>query len=147
MKASTFFTKEEQSRIRNAIIEAEKSSSGEIRVHIETGITGEVLDRAAWIFKKIGMHRTKDRSGVLIYLALKNRKFAIIGDRGINEAVREDFWDEVKAKMEDNFSNNKFTEGLEEGIRLTGLKLREFFLRESNDINELPDDISFDDRS
>jgi len=93
------------------------------------------------------LHRTKDRNGVLFYLALNNRKFAIIGDGGINEVVHEDFWDEVKAKLEDNFSNNKFSEGLEEGIRLTGIKLREYFPRERDDINELTDEISFDDRS
>ena len=145
MKASTFFTREQQSLIRNVIKEAEESTSGEIRVHIETGIEGEVLDRAAWIFKKIGMHKTKDRNGVLFYLALNNRKFAIIGDTGINAKVPDDFWDEVKLKIEKNFSTEKFTEGLAEGIRIAGLKLKEYFPREKGDINELPDDISFAD--
>ncbi|MBN1387167.1 MAG: TPM domain-containing protein [Bacteroidales bacterium] len=145
MKASTFLTKEQQSLIRNAIIEAEESTSGEIRVHIETGIEGEVLDRAAWIFKKIGMHKTEDRNGVLFYLALNNREFAIIGDAGINAKVKGDFWDEVKIKLEKNFSTEKFTEGLAEGILMTGLKLKEYFPREKNDINELPDEISFED--
>ena len=145
MKASTFFTREQQSLIRNVIKEAEESTSGEIRVHIETGIEGEVLDRAAWIFKKIGMHKTKDRNGVLFYLALNNRKFAIIGDAGINAKVPDDFWDEVKLKIEMNFSTEKFTEGLSEGIRIAGLKLKEYFPREKGDINELPDDISFVD--
>lgn len=145
MKASTFLTKEQQSLIRNAIIEAEESTSGEIRVHIETGIEGEVLDRAAWIFEKIGMHKTKDKNGVLFYLALNNKKFAIIGDGGVNAKVPEDFWNEVKIKLEKNFSNKKFTEGLAEGILMTGLKLKEYFPREKIDINELPDDISFED--
>ena len=145
MKASTFLTKEQQSLIRNAIIEAEESTSGEIRVHIETSIEGEVLDRAAWIFEKIGMHKTKDRNGVLFYLALNNRKFAVIGDSGINAKVSENFWDEVKIELEKNFSDKKFTEGLAEGILMTGLKLKEYFPREKTDINELPDDISFED--
>ncbi len=145
MKASTFLTKEQQSLIRNAIIEAEESSSGEIRVHIETVVEGKVLDRAAWIFKKIGMHKTEDRNGVLFYLALNNRKFAIIGDSGINAKVPEDFWDEVKIILEKNFSIQKFTEGLTEGILMTGLKLKEFFPYKKRDINELPDEISFED--
>lgn len=145
MKASTFFTKEQQSSICKAINEAEKSTSGEIRVHMETGIEGKILDRAAWIFKRIGMHKTEDRNGVLFYLALNNRKFAVIGDAGINEKVPDDFWDEVKIKVEDNFSTGKFAEGLAEGIRMTGLKLKEYFPREKDDINELPDEISFDD--
>jgi len=145
MKASTFFTKDQQSLIRNSIKEAEKSTSGEIRVHIETGIKGEVLDRAAWIFKKTGMHKTKERNGVLFYLALNNRKFAIIGDAGINAKVPDDFWDEVKIKIETNFSTEKFTEGLAEGIRMTGLKLKEYYPHEKSDINELPDEISFED--
>lgn len=145
MKASTFFTREEQSRIREAIIEAEKASSGEIRVHIETAMEGEVLDRAAWIFKKIGMHRTIERNGVLFYLALDNRQYAIIGDRGINVVVPEGFWDEVKEILSLKFNNGNFTEGLVEGIRITGSKLKEHFPRSENDINELTDEISFDD--
>ncbi|MGI6322932.1 MAG: TPM domain-containing protein [Bacteroidales bacterium] len=145
MKASTFFTREQQDLIRQAIIKAEDSTSGEIRVHIETGIEGDVLDRAAWIFRKIGMHHTKERNGVLFYMALVNRKFAVIGDRGINEKVPDGFWDEIRAVIEKNFSSERFTDGLTEGIQIAGLKLKEYFPREKTDINELPDDISFDD--
>ena len=75
MKASSFFTKEQQAHIREAITEAEKETSGEIRVHIETRLSGDILDRASWIFKRIGMHQTKERNGVLFYLAVRNRKF------------------------------------------------------------------------
>lgn len=145
MKASTFFSKEQQDLIRQAIIEAEESTSGEIRVHIETGIEGDVLDRAAWIFKKIGMHRTRERNGVLFYLALNNRRFAVIGDGGINKKVPDGFWDDVKAVVEKNFNNGQFVDGLKEGILMAGSKLKEHFPHEKTDINELPDDISFDD--
>lgn len=145
MKASTFFSKEQQDLIRRAIIEAEESTSGEIRVHIERGIEGDVLDRAAWIFKKIGMLRTRERNGVLFYLALINRKFAVIGDGGINSKVPDNFWDDVKAVVEKNFINGQFADGLREGILMTGSKLKEHFPHEKTDINELPDDISFDD--
>ena len=114
-------------------------------MHIETGIEGDVLDRAAWIFKKIGMHRTRERNGVLFYLALINRKFAVIGDGGINTKVPDGFWDDVKAVLEKNFNKGQFTDGLKEGILMAGSKLKEHFPHEKTDINELPDDISFDD--
>ena len=145
MKASSFFTREQQDQIRAAIKEAEETTSGEIRVHIETSVAGNVLDRAAWMFKRIGMHNTSERNGVLYYLAVTNRKFAVIGDEGINAMVKAGFWDEVKSMLEKHFNDGKFTEGLVKGILLTGLQLKEHFPHRKNDINELPDDISFDD--
>ena len=145
IKASTFFTKEQQTLIRNAIKEAEASTSGEIRVHIETSLSEDVLDRAAWIFNKIGMHRTEERNGVLFYLAVGNRKFAVIGDGGINARVPDEFWNDIRSVIEKYFSEEKFAEGLVEGIIMTGSQLKEYFPHKASDINELPDDISFDD--
>ncbi len=145
MKASSFFTKEQQAEILTAIREAEDTTSGEIRAHIETRIKGDVLDRAAWIFKKINMHKTSERNGVLFYLAVTNRKFAIIGDKEINAKVPEGFWDRIKETMEKHFREGKFTEGLVKGILMAGLQLKEHFPYQKDDINELPDDISFDD--
>jgi uncharacterized membrane protein len=92
--ASSFFTKEEQAKVLSAVKEAEGETSGEIRVHIETRCSGDVLDRAAWVFGKLGMHKTALRNGVLFYLAVEDRKFAIIGDAGINAKVPIDFWDD-----------------------------------------------------
>ncbi|MBI5009345.1 MAG: TPM domain-containing protein [Bacteroidia bacterium] len=89
MNASSFFSKEQQSHLLAAVKEAEKSTSGEIRVHIETNCSEDVLDRAAWIFNKLKMHNTADRNGVLFYLAVTDRKFAVIGDGGINAVVPE----------------------------------------------------------
>lgn len=145
MKASEFFTKEQQEQIRDAIREAEDLTSGEIRVHIETKTSGNVLDRAAWIFKRIGMHGTAERNGVLFYLAVTNRKFAVIGDQGINSKVAEDFWDDIKATVKKYFSEGRFAEGLVNGISMTGSQLKVHFPFRKNDVNELPDDISFDD--
>lgn len=145
MKASPFFTKEQQAHIRAAIKEAEEATSGEIRVHIETRLSGDVLDRAAWIFEKIGMYKTANRNAVLFYLAVTNRKFAIIGDRGINAVVPKGFWDEIKILMGKEFSEGNFTQGLIRGIKMAGLQLKEHFPHQPNDVNELPDDISFDD--
>lgn len=144
MKASTFFTPDQQATIIRAIAEAEHSTSGEIRVHVETSCKVNVLDEAAWLFKKVGMHRTADRNGVLIYLALKERNFAIIGDSGINAVVPAGFWDCIRDHMQHRFSEGLFAEGLAEGVLMAGEKLREHFPRSKDDVNELPDAISFD---
>ena len=144
VKASTFFTKEQQDQIRDAIKQAEVETSGEIRVHIETSLSGSVLDRAAWIFHTIGMHTTDNHNGVLFYLAVRNREYAVIGDGGINEKVPEDFWDNIKDTMHLHFEKSDFTLGLIEGIKMTGSKLSEHFPRQKNDVNELSDEISFD---
>ena len=145
MKASKFFTKSQQADILAAVREAENNSSGEIRVHIETYCPEDVLDRAAWIFRKLGMHKTAERNGVLFYLAVKDRKFAVIGDAGINSKVPEGFWDDVRELMQNKFREGKFTEGLAEGIILSGEHLKKHFPHRMDDVNELPDDISFDE--
>jgi len=144
MNASSFFTKEQQAQILASVKEAEKETSGEIRVHIETSFTGEVLDRAAWVFNKLGMHKTADRNGVLFYLAVNDKKFAIIGDAGINAKVPPGFWDDISQLLQKNFRESKFTEGLSEGIFLAGEHLKTHFPYSKDDKNELPDDISFD---
>ena len=144
MKASSFFSKEQQAQILASVREAEKETSGEIRVHIETYLTGDVLDRAAWIFKKLGMHKTAERNGVLFYLAVRDRKFAIIGDAGINAKVSDGFWDEISLLLQKNFKESKFTEGLSEGIVLAGKQLKTHFPYSKDDVNELSDEISFD---
>lgn len=143
MKASSFFTKEQQAQILASVKEAENATSGEIRVHIETSFKGDVLDRAAWVFKKLGMHKTAERNGVLFYLAVSDRKFAIIGDAGINAKVTSTFWDEVSLLLQKNFKEGKFTEGLSEGIIHAGLQLKTYFPHRIDDVNELPDEISF----
>lgn len=141
--AKNFFSSGDQSAILKAIADAEKNTSGEIRIHIENSFSGDVLDQASFIFKKLKMHETDQRNGVLIYLAIKNRQFAIIGDAGINARVPEGFWDHIKEMMAENFSQNRFMEGLTEAVRMTGEQLKEHFPYLKNDINELPDDISF----
>jgi len=144
VKASSFFTEEQQATILASVREAEDATSGEIGVHIETSFKGDVLDRAAWVFGKLGMHKTALRNGVLFYLAVVDRKFAIIGDAGINAKVPEDFWDSIKELLLKNFKEGNFTEGLSEGIILAGEQLKTHFPHQKNDVNELPDDISFD---
>ncbi len=143
MNASSFFTAGEQSRLLASINEAEKETSGEIRIHIDTTCKEEVLDRAAWMFKKLGMEKTADRNGVLFYLAVKDRKYAILGDAGINAKVPEGFWDCISELLARNFKEGKFTEGLSEGILLAGKQLKKHFPFKKGDINELTDELSF----
>jgi uncharacterized membrane protein len=144
MKASSFFNREQQANILSSVREAEMATSGEIRVHIETTCREDVLDRAAWVFKKLGMHKTAERNGVLFYLAVSDKKFAIIGDAGINAKVPEGFWDEISSLLKKNFREGKFTEGLSQGIVLAGTQLKSHFPRSKDDVNELSDEISFD---
>lgn len=143
MTADKFFSKLEQADIESAIKEAELNTSGEVRVHIENKLKGDVLDRAAYIFKTLEMHRTKERNGVLFYLAVESKKFAILGDAGINIKVPDNFWDNIKEKMAENFKHNEFTEGLITGIVLTGEQLKKHFPYQEDDVNELTDEISF----
>ena len=103
----------------------------------------DVLDRAAWLFKKLGMDKTAERNGVLFYLAVNDRKFAIIGDAGINSKVLVGFWDEISELLGKNFREGKFTEGLSEGIIMAGNQLKKYFPCYEDDVNELSDEISF----
>ncbi len=143
--AKEFFTREQKEDIRQAILNAELDTSGEIRVHIETRCSGDVMDRAAYIFEKMGMQKTDRRNGVLFYLAVKNRRFAVIGDKGINASVPEDFWDEITHMLLNHFREGHFTEGLIEGITKVGIKLKKHFPHQTGDVNELPDEVSFGD--
>jgi uncharacterized membrane protein len=101
------------------------------------------MNRAVYIFKKLGMHKTELRNGVLFYLAINDHKFAILGDAGINQVVPDDFWDEIKKSMLDFFSEKQFSEGLSRGIKMAGEQLKKHFPYQEDDINELSDEISF----
>jgi len=138
-----FFTEKEKKQIIDAIKAAELNTSGEIRFHIENKLKGDLMDRAAFIFDKLEMQKTSERNGVLFYLAVKSHKFAILGDLGINKVVPNDFWDEIKDKMQVHFKKKEFSHGIIEGIKMAGEKLKEYFPYQSDDINELSDDISY----
>jgi uncharacterized membrane protein len=143
MKSRDFFSKDDQKKIEHAVKQAEHKTSGEIRVHIDLRCKLDVLDAAAKVFSTLGMHKTKLRNGVLIYLALEDKKFAIIGDAGINEKVPANFWDNIKNDMLEHFRKAEFTAGLIHGITMTGTQLKQHFPHEKDDVNELPDEISF----
>jgi uncharacterized membrane protein len=141
--AKDLFNEAQQKAIVDSIKAAELNTSGEVQVHIENTCKKEVMDRATEVFASLNMHKTKLRNGVLFYLAVKDKKFAILGDAGINAAVAPDFWESIKIAMQGEFRQGKFTEGLCEGIRRAGEQLKSHFPYQSDDINELPDDISF----
>jgi uncharacterized membrane protein len=141
--AKTFFTATEQAEIKAAIEAAERQTSGEIRVHLEAHTRKPVLERAREVFAQLKMHETELKNGVLIYFAVSDHNFAIYAGQGIHEAVPDGFWDSIALHMRDLFKEGRFLVGLTEGIGLIGEKLQEFFPYQTDDINELPDDISY----
>jgi len=144
--AKYFFSPEEKEKITDAIRRAEDKTSGEIRVHLEERCPGgDPWARALKVFAKLGMHRTELHNGVLFYLAVKDRKFAIVADEGINRTVEEGFWDQIKAVMEEKFKKGDFLGGLVTGISMAGEKLKKAFPVSEDDINELSDEISFNE--
>lgn len=143
MSEPRFLTKEDEKAIVTAIEDAEMCSSGEIRVHIEDHCKIDPLDRAAFIFAKLGMHKTQLRNGVLFYIAHKDHKLAILGDAGINSLVPDHFWNDIKETMIPLFKENRHVEGICEGVRMAGEKLKAFFPYQSNDKNELSNEISY----
>lgn len=143
MGASKLFTTEQKQQIENAIKKAELNTSGEIRVHIEPSCNIDVLDRASEVFAQLKMHKTELRNGVLFYVSIKDRKYAILGDAGINTKTPDDFWDKIKTEMLELFKNNDISGGLERGILMAGEQLKAHFPHQKDDINELSDEISF----
>ncbi len=138
------FTPEQQHQIMEAIREAELATSGEVRLHVEAKCPeGDPVKRAIEVFAHLGMHQTREQNGVLFYLAVDDRKFAVIGDKGINEKVPAGFWDSTKDLLRHHFRQGQLTDGLCRGIVEAGLQLKAFFPRQDDDVNELPDDISF----
>lgn len=141
--AQNILNREEDQRIVEAIKTAERNTSGEIKVHIENHCKGDVEERSIVVFNKLKLNKTKLRNGVLIYIAIKDHKFAILGDEGINQVVEENFWSDVKDMMAAKFREGLFEEGLEAGILRCGEKLKTYFPYQNDDINEISDEISY----
>lgn len=141
--AKTFFTETEQQQIVEAIRQAELNTSGEIRVHIEPDCRVNPYDRAKEVFEKLGMHATEQKNGVLFYVAYADHKFAILGDQGIHERVQQNFWDTEKELLLKHFKEEKYAAGLCKAIADAGEKLRQHFPYQSNDTDELSNEISY----
>lgn len=142
----SLFTTQEQELIANTITEAEKATSGEIRVAVEKHCKGSAFDRATEYFAELGMDKTALHNGVLIYLAHEDHKFAIIGDRGIDSVVPDDFWETTQIAMKAHFLSGNLAEGIVAGIALAGEKLALYFPYQNGDVNELPNEIIFIDQ-
>ena len=138
------FSTEEQDRIVQAISVAEAKTSGEIRLVIDKKLVADsALDAAVFYFEELEMHKTGLRNGVLIYLAVEDHAFAIIGDRGLDTKVEANFWDETKELMVSFFRRDGIVEGIIAGIHDVGEQLQKYYPRGIDDVNELPDDIYF----
>ncbi|HOO83309.1 MAG TPA: TPM domain-containing protein [Prolixibacteraceae bacterium] len=140
---SKFFNEEEKKQIAEAIQTAELNTSGEIRLHVESKCADNELDRAAYWFAELKMHKTEQRNGVLFYLAIDDKKLAILGDIGINAKVENGFWDATRDLIIGFFKEGKYAMGLTTGIIQAGLQLQKHFPYQTDDVNELADEISY----
>ena len=143
VKSEAFLTKKEEEEIVEAIRQAERTTSGEIRVHLEPS-TGDldIFDRAMEVFHALKMDNTKQANGVLIYVAVEDRNFVIFGDKGINDVVPDDFWESTKDLIVSHFKKNHYKDGLVDGILKAGEQLQKHFPWDEEDTNELSDQIS-----
>lgn len=140
---SSSISETDQTRIHDAVLHAEKLTSGEIRICIEDTCPLDVLDRSAFIFKKLAIHETKERNGILIYISIKDRKYAIIGDAGIHVHVKQEFWDQLGLEMVSYFKEGKISDGIIHAVHRAGEKLSSYFPFHGEDKNELSNDIYF----
>ncbi|QAA82821.1 TPM domain-containing protein [Aequorivita sp. H23M31] len=150
-KVDDFLSVDDQAAVIGAIRMAEKNTSGEIRIHLEAHTNPEgtkenekrdALDRAEEVFNMLNMQNTKESNGVLIYVAVEDRTLVIMGDKGINDRVGQDFWESTKDIMINHFKDGEMKMGLVNGILKAGEQLKKYFPYRKDDINELPDDIS-----
>jgi uncharacterized membrane protein len=145
-----FFSGEEQQSIVDAIRAAERRTSGEIRLHVERKVPrnrpaeGDPYARARELFSAMGMHETAARNGVLVYMALQDRRMAVVGDENLHTLVGESFWEEIVDAMGKEFREERFLQGVNGAIQRIGERLRAHFPHRDDDINELPDEISFE---
>jgi uncharacterized membrane protein len=143
--ASSFLTEPEKDRIVDVIRQAEAHTTGEIRIHLENHCRFDVMKRAISVFHELKMDRTKFRNGILIYIAVKDKKFAIIGDEAVVKKTNPVYWTRLSEKLHDRFAAHQFANGIVEVIEATGQILSKYFPNLENYLkNELPDDISFD---
>jgi uncharacterized membrane protein len=129
-------------RVVAAIGDAERMTSGEIRVHVQPRCGGDPVREATHVFERLGMTRTAARNGVLIFVALRARRFAVIGDAGIHAAVGDDFWRTTADAMTPHFARGETAAGIEAGVRAIGAALQRSFPHQRNDENELSNAIS-----
>jgi uncharacterized membrane protein len=133
----------DDARLVKAIQLAEGQTSGEIRVHIDKICKGDPLEECKSKFVQLNMHQTKDRNGILFYLAIESRSFAVWGDEGIHQKVSDEFWKSITDCAIGHFKNNELITGIEKAVELCGEKLKLHFPLEADDKNELSNTISY----
>ncbi len=138
-----FFTKQEGNLIIQSIRKAERNTSGEIRVHLEANCKGNIIAAAERVFFQLGMDETQAKNGILFFLAPERKEFAIIGDTGINDVVPHDFWEDIRDIVIAHFKQKAYAEGICRGVERVGEKLKVYFPYQDDDVNELPDEISY----
>jgi uncharacterized membrane protein len=144
-KPVNYFSEQEKLLVKDAIEKAEHRTSGEIRVFVERHCKpADPVLRAKEVFQHLKMYTTAERNGVLVYVAMENRKLAVFGDEGIHTKVGDAFWQTEVTKMLEHFNNTNYAEGIVGIIREIGEALATHFpYDEKGDVNELPDDIVF----
>ena len=140
--ARRFMSVADLDAVARAVAEAERLTSAEIRVHLDHRCAGDAMRRAVEVFERLGMHRTAERHGVLIYVAVADRKLAVIGDAGIHERVGEAYWRKLVAAVTRHFGEERPRDGFIHAIAELGQVLRRHFPRRPDDANERPDDVS-----
>ena len=142
-KTEEFLTKAEEQEIIEAIVIAEKNTSGEIRVHVEENSTKPSMERAKEVFHILKMDATELKNGVLFYICTATKSFAIIGDKGINDLVDNDFWHSTKDIVIEKFKEGQYKDGLIKGILEAGEQLKKYFpYNHEGDMDELSNEIS-----
>ncbi|MBQ0734524.1 TPM domain-containing protein [Aquimarina celericrescens] len=141
-KVEDFLTADQEEQIVAAIRRAEKTTSGEIRVHIEKHTDLDILDRTKEVFHLLKMDNTIQHNGVLIYVAVDDHRFAIYGDQGIHNVVGDNFWESTRDAILKQFKKGDFTQGLIDGILMAGEQLQRYFPWDHTGSNELSDEIS-----
>ncbi len=142
MRTQEFLNKLDHQKIVDAIAAAEKNTSGQIRVYIKRGVLGDdVVDVAQLQFRKLGMQATSERNGVLILVAPRSRKFAVVGDEGVHQKCGDAYWQQLVEAMRGEFQREHFNEALLEAIAKTGNLLAEHFPKKEHGHNELPDEV------
>ncbi|HRN48800.1 MAG: TPM domain-containing protein [Chitinophagaceae bacterium] len=143
-KPLDIFSKEEKEKIVQTIRNAECSTSGEIRVYIEGKCKYiDPVERATEIFYNLQMQHTQDRNGVLLYVALRDRQIAIFGDEGIYKKTGKEYWEKLISDILSHFDRENFAIGISECVRQIGEGLTHHFPYQTDDHNELPDEIVF----
>lgn len=140
---SSFFSDKESENLVRTIAEIEKNTIGELKIHVEDTCASSPYDRAVEVFQKLGMYKTREKTGVLIYLSTEDRKIAVIGDRGIHEKLGPLFWTEIISEMKRRFASESIWKGVQYGLSEIGKELIHHFPEKNKPVDELSNEISY----